>query len=445
MLRGARARLASAARGRTARASSWAFIGQVAGIFASMANFLLLARLIGPTDYGLVAAAWALVLTLGPILTFGAERLVVRDVSALGRDEATALSAALLTVLVGTTLAGLVIVVLHPLLLPQVPFLLLVSLAVADIAGVAVWACLTALCLATGHARASGVLAVTVAISKIAAVVTFAVVDGEDPVVWALLYAGFSTAVLLLQLVWALRRFGRPVVKGYRFLPRAREGFTYSANQAASRVQNDSDKVVLVRAGYVEDAGLYSLAYRLATTAYMPVLAVLGASFHRFFAVGAAGGLSATTGLARRLAVPLGAYCVLVALVLVFAAPLVPVLVGDDYRGSVTLLMVLSVLPLLRMGQALTGDALTGSGRQKTRTRCSIGSAGLNLVLNVTLIPSYGVVAALFSTLVSEVAALVLLSLAVRRHRRGGAVAGPGVPAGADPDGEPVQAADRSQ
>lgn len=413
-----RTRLTAVAQGRAARAGKWALIGQAAGIAASLANFLLLARLIGPADYGLVAAAWALVLTLGPILTFGADRLVVRDISGAGRDPAQALTASLLTVLGGTGLAAVVIVVLHPLVLPQVPFVLLACLAVADIASVAVAGCLLALCFATGIPRAGGVLTIAVALGKIGAVVAFAVLDGEDPVVWALLYASFSVALVVLELAWAFRRFGRPVRGDYRFLPRAREGLAYSGNQAATMVQNDSDKIVLVRSGYAEEAGLYSVAYRLAATAYMPVLAVLQSTYPKFFAVGAEGGLAATWAFARRLALPLLAYGVFAAVALVVVAPLVPVLVGEQYRGSVPLLMALSVLPLLRVGQVLAGDALTGAGRQGTRTACFVGSAALNLALNVAFIPQYGVAAALGATFAAELTALVLIHTALRRHRR---------------------------
>lgn len=413
-----RARVAALAGGHAVRAGKWALIGQAAGIAASLANFLLLARLIGPADYGLVAAAWALVLTLGPILTFGADRLVVRDISGSGRDPAEALTASLLTVLGGTGVAAVVIVVLHPLVLPQVPFLLLASIAVADISSVAVAACLLSLCFATGIPRAGGLLTIGVALGKISAVVAFALLDGEDPVVWALLYAGFSLGLVVVELTWAFRRFGRPVRGDYRFLPRAREGLAYSGNQAATMVQNDSDKIVLVRSGYAEETGLYSVAYRLATTAYMPVLAVLTSTYPKFFAVGASGGLTATAALARRLALPLLAYGVVVAVALVVVAPLVPVLVGEQYRGSVPLLMALSVLPLLRVGQVLAGDALTGAGRQGTRTRCFAGSAALNLALNLAFTPQYGVAAALAATFAAELTALVLVHAALRRHRR---------------------------
>jgi O-antigen/teichoic acid export membrane protein len=399
----------------SARLGGYSLVAQVAGLVAGTANFLLLARSLGPADYGVIAGAWALILATAPIAMLGAEALVTRDVAGLGRRPAQALGAGLATVGLGSSVGLLLLVGLHPFLLPQVPIELIVGLAVADIFCLGATGCLAALLFAIDSARAVAVVAVVNSGAKLGAVVVFALLGGNDPVQWAALYAAFSVAAALLQFGWAARRYGRPVLGGHGLLGRARTGLSYSVNSAGIILMTDSDKTLLVRNGFSTEAGVYGVAYRLSTMAALPVTAVLHATFPRFFSIGETGGLRATTAFARKLAVPLAAYGVFAGVALLVVAPLVPLVVGEEYRPSVPLLMVLAGLPLLRTLESLPSDALTGAGRQSTRTACVMAAAAVNVVLNLLLIPHHGVKAAVATTLLSEVLFLALVTLAVRK------------------------------
>lgn len=397
------------------RSSSWALLGQVSVALASLANFLLLARLVGPADYGLISGALALVLTVGPISAVGADKLVIRDIAREPASAPRVLTYALATVATGAviTIAGLV--VLHPIVLPQVPLTLLVSLALAEVLGNSVMICCSGSQFAADNGRAGGITMAVSSAAKITAVVAFALTGASDPVRWGLYYAGLSLLAAAAEAVWAYSRFGRPTLEGYRPLARAKEGAPYSANVASTIAQNDVDKTILVRSGFSEEAGLYSVAYRLATMAWLPVLAVLQAMQPRFFSTGGEGGLSATAQLARQLFKPLAAYGVFAAVVLVAAAPLIPVLVGEQYRGSVTLLMLLAPLALFKVSQYLPSEALTGAGKQPVRTACIAVSMGVNLTIGVAFIPRYGVAAALVGTFIAELLYAALATLALRR------------------------------
>ncbi len=398
----------------SARLGGYSLVAQVAGLVAGTANFLLLARSLGPADYGVIAGAWALILATSPIAMLGAEALVTRDVAGLGRRPAQALGAGLATVGLGSSVGLLLLVGLHPFLLPQVPVELIVGLAIADIFCLGATGCLAALLFAIDSARAVAAVAVVNSGAKLGAVVVFALLGGSDPVQWAALYAAFSVVATLLQFGWAARRYGRPVLGGHGLLARARAGLSYSVNSAGIILMTDSDKTLLVRNGFAADAGVYGVAYRLSTMAALPVTAVLHATFPRFFAIGETGGLRATAAFARKLAVPMVAYGVFAGVALVVVAPLVPLVVGEEYRPSVPLLMVLAGLPLLRTLESLPSDALTGAGRQSTRTACVVVAAAVNIVLNLVLIPYHGVKAAVATTLLSELVYLALVSMAVR-------------------------------
>ncbi|MCI2238420.1 polysaccharide biosynthesis C-terminal domain-containing protein [Paenibacillus sp. TRM 82003] len=425
-------------RGST-RATSWSMLGQLTAILSSTANFLLLARVVGPQQYGLIAGAWALVLAVAPVAALGSDRLIVRDVSAGATAPSRALGHALVTAATGWAVVVGGLLALHSMLLPQTPIALIAYLAVADIVALQTVTIITALCFATRNARAAGICTITVHLTKLLAVVVFVLTGGDDPVRWAMTYAVLSVLSTAVQLGFAVRRFGRPSARGFHPLRRAREGLPYSGNVVATVVQNDADKTLLVRHGLVVEAGHYSVAYRLASMAYLPVLAVLQAAFPRFFALGGEGGLPATTALARRMALPLLAYAGVAALGLAVCAPVVPVLIGEEYRDSVGLLTLLAPLVVVKVVQSLAGDALTGAGRQHTRTVCVGTAAAVNVAVNLVLIPTMGLTGALVATFTAEVLQAALLLLSIRtglRRARGAPQPGPRQPAGsatADP------------
>lgn len=395
-------------------------MSQLAAMVASTANFLLLARIVGPESYGLIAATWALVLGVAPLALLGSDRLIVRDVTASTDSDLlrTSLGAGLLTTVAGGALMVLALSALHAVLLPQVPLALLLALGLADIIALGTTNCLTSLCFAARDARAGSLLSVSTSTTRVLVVVVFSLGGTADPVRWGVTYACLSGVAALVQTLWAVRRFGRPSLAGYRAIRRARDGLPYSADAVVAIIRNDADKFLLVRAGFVVEAGVYSIAYRLSSIAYLPALAVLQASFPRFFALGAQGGLPATAAHANKLVRPLAAYGLLAAVALVSAAPLIPRLVGEAYRDAVPLLMLLAPLTLFKVVQSVLGDALTGAGRQPTRTACMAIAASVNVALNVALIPSFGLRGALTATFVAEALLVLVYVAALQRGLR---------------------------
>lgn len=413
-----RARLAAALAGRSGRSSAWSLLGQIAALVSSTANFVVLARLLGPSNYGLIAGALGLVYTIGPFAALGADKLVFRDIAGGRTSTAGAVTAALATQSAGALAATVLMVALHGLLLPQVPLTLLVALAVGElIASSAVNVCAGTF-LATGAARAAGVTMCLNSAAKFAAVVVFALLGSTDPSVWAAFFCGSAMLTAVGSVAYVYSKVGRPVMENYSFLSRAKEGLPFSVNITAAVAQNDFDKVLLVRAGLTDQAGLYTVAYRLVNIAMAPVNAVLIGVYVRLFELGAEGGIVATSRFARRLLLPLMGYAVVAGLLLAVTSPLVPVMLGPEYDGTVPLLIALAPLVLLKVLQNVPSEALTGAGHQPARTVCAGLSASLNAGLCVLLIPRFGVQGALVATYVAESVGAVLIFYAVRRARQ---------------------------
>jgi O-antigen/teichoic acid export membrane protein len=175
---------------------------------------------------------------------------------------------------------------------------------------------------------------------------------------------------------------------------------------------------MLFRLTTPDATGVYTAAYRVVDMAFIPMRAVLAAAYPRFFASGA-GGLAGALALTRHLAVPSAAYAVAASLALLLGAPLLPVLLGESYAGSVGVLRALAVLPLLKVAHHLAADTLTGAGHQGARSAWQVAVAVVNVAANLVLIPAYGVSGAVASSIACDGLLAVALWAVVARRVRG--------------------------
>ncbi len=117
---------------------------------------------------------------------------------------------------------------------------------------------------------------------------------------WAFgsLAVSFCSACLAFAIV--TRFFGLPSFSPSLFIRHSGEGFVYAISGSTTMVYNDIDKVVLSHFGMNRANGIYSMAYRLVNIGTMPISALVGAAFPRFFREGAKG-IAATVPMARAL------------------------------------------------------------------------------------------------------------------------------------------------
>jgi O-antigen/teichoic acid export membrane protein len=107
-------------------------------------------------------------------------------------------------------------------------------------------------------------------------------------------------------------------------------------------------------------------------------------------------------------------YGLVFAAALFVCAPLVTVLLGDDYDGTVTMLRVLSPLVAVRACAEFPLNGLLGLGKLGVRTATIAGAAVSALALYLLLIPALGWQGAVIGTYASE----VLLGIVAWRRRR---------------------------
>lgn len=365
--------------------------------------FILIARALGAGQYGAFVGVVALVAILSPFSPLGTGQILVRNVA---RDRKTLNyswgNALWMTGLSGSVLLVTALLLAKLVLAERIPLTLvfLVGLselllsAVSGIAGLAFQA------VEQLH-RTAQVQVVLTAARALAAVVLVLSIRHPTALSWGFFYCASSAVGALYAIALVSSRLGWPQLSLHRLRSDLLEGFYFAISLSSQSIYNNIDKTMLVRLATFGAAGIYAAAYRLVDLSFQPVSALLASTYPRFFQHGTQG-LQGTKRLARRF-LPLAAgYALLAGVVLVLAAPMLPIFLGHDFIESVLALRWLSPLVLFRAVHYFLADTLTGAGFQGLRSAIQILIAGLNVCLNFWLIPLYSWKGAAWASLGSD-------------------------------------------
>jgi O-antigen/teichoic acid export membrane protein len=91
-------------------------------------------------------------------------------------------------------------------------------------------------------------------------------------------------------------------------------------------------------------------------------------------------------------------------------------LFGPQYEHSIAALRILSFLIVFSYLNGLAGYFLISTNRQALTAKIMATTAGINVFLNIILIPRYSYIGAAYATVVSEILFLILFFLSARRE-----------------------------
>lgn len=410
------------AGGRLVRNTGIALGGQIGRVLLQGAYFVVVARVLGVSGFGAFAGTVALVALVAPFGSLGAINLMISNIvtepSSAARQFATAVA---VTAASGVVFAAALSGVAQWVAPVGVAWWMVLCVAGGDMLGTRLLELAGAVHQAQDRMEQVAVLPLLLHSARLAAVLALAALASTpDLGTWSVLYLIASLVVTVPVLLVTRARVGGGRPDWAQYAVQWRQGVLFAVSFSAQSVYNDIDKAMLGRLATLEATGIYTAAYRLVDLAYVPMRALLAASYARFFREGA-GGLRATVAFSRRLAKPGLGYCLFASVALLAGADVVPVLLGDEYADAVTALRWLSIIPLLKGVHYLAADALTGAGQQGARTAFQIGVAVLNVGLNLWLIPRYSYAGAIAASLVCDLALGISLwgLVATRLRRRG--------------------------
>jgi O-antigen/teichoic acid export membrane protein len=399
---------------RLARNTAWMITGQGMRLVIQAAYFIEIARSLGVSNYGAFVGVVALVGVVYPFASLGGGNLLVKNVARDTKLFASYWGRALtLTACSGTILFLAVCMVSHFVLPPSIPRLLVAMVAAADIFGLSVITLSAQAFQAFERLRWTATLNVMMSGGRLAgALILIAIQPHPSALLWSYLYFGSTAVVAVVACILVCKQLGLPKFSWPQSAAEMREGFYFSASQTSQTVYNDIDKTMLARLSTLEATGIYGAAYRIIDVSFVPVSALLWASYPSFFRAGSRG-ISASLSYAKPLLLRALTYAGVVCFALLLAAGIVPRILGPEYRSTAEALRWLSVLPVLKAVHYFLSDTLTGAGHQGLRTSLQAGVAVFNVLLNLWIIPAYSWRGAAWSSIASDGALALSVAVAV--------------------------------
>lgn len=382
--------------------ASWMMVGQGFSVVTQAVYFAILARLLGAVEYGTFVGAFAFTSIAAQFSTLGSGTVFLRYVSgnraAYSRYWGNVLT---ITFVVGGALVAILYVTGRAVLNPASASLVLLA-AIAN-------------CLCSQLTTETGRVFQTFEQMRVTAIVNMltntvrALTAGGMLLVlhhasawqWAVASTIVSAVAALVAVGRVTWSFGWPKIFPIMFPKHGLEGFEYSLATSTSTIYNDLDKTLLSHFEMNLANGIYTVAYRVIDIASLPILSIRDAAMPRLFASGRSG-MMATALLSRKLmnrTLPLG---IAMSVAVFLVAPVLPMIVGHGFTGSVAALRWLCLIPFFRSIHQMTGSAMTASGHQRYRTIAQVAAAGLNCAMNLLLIPQYGWLGAAWTSLVTD-------------------------------------------
>lgn len=378
------------------------------------AYFLLVARAMGTEQYGLFASTTALIAILAPYASWGSGNILVmhvsRNVNRFGEYWGAALAATLFSSLLLTAIAVLSARVLFA---QSFDIWLVLSVAISEL----LFARIITICgqafQAIQKLSATAQIYVIYSTFRLVSAILFISSGLEFSARnWSIFFLLSSILGVIPSLLWVYRSIGWGKLSLAPMRSEFKEGFYFSLSLSSQGIYNDIDKALLARMTGLEVAGFYAAAYRIVDVAFVPITALLHSTYSHFFKRGESG-LANTKKFALRLLPWALLYAMLAGAFLVFAAPLLPLLLGHSYQNSSIVLVWLVPLIPLRVSHYLAADSLTGAGFQSIRSKFQLIVSGTNLLLNLWAIPQWGWAGAVFTSWVSDGLLAALLWITV--------------------------------
>lgn len=404
----------------------------VAANAAQLLTFAILARSLGPSQFGLFVQFTAVTSIAIHLCGLGASDCLVRRVAQQPSMYPIMLGHNLL--LIGATGAALVALGLAVLprwiaLTPDAYGNLMATglLLVTNI--VLVRVILLAEQIFIAHSRLADANRAVVGYAGARTITTalacfvFGVTTVEGWAAWQ--FAG-NAVVVLWYALW-LRRLGAP-----RFVLARDEiwlGVLFSSQFLARAVRQNSDLFIIGLVSSIEVVGSYGVARRIMDSSYLSIEAMNRMVYPKIAAASVGGVHHAMPGAMRILvaAVGVGTFT---ALGIFVAAPYLPYLFGHEYTSLVTFVRIMSGMAILIAIWAVAMDVLGASGHQGPRATIvnSVNLLGAGLVAWATWkAPPMGTLAALYVIEIGTVAATwaTLIHIARRSEQRAAAASAP--------------------
>lgn len=362
---------------------------------------ITLARLLGVLGYGRFIAALAVASFFVPLAGLGLQGVLLRELARAPNRLPEQLGQALRLWWRSTTVFGILgIGVAFAALPQQIPELALFVFVPAEIASGSLVDLLARIEQSQHRVSRFGAMTAGLVLVRLLAVVIYSVWHGTSVEGWMWAYAVGSASYAATLLAWAWRTY-QPCSPRRIEYALAREGLPFAWGALTLRLQAEFNKPVLAQLGYAL-AGNFSVAQRAMDVACLPLTAMQEALWPRLYAsTNPFGRMLFTAAVLLFLALSGG-------VILYFAAPLLPRLLGDGFGNTVQLLRWLAWLPALQVVRNVASFHVVAIRRTTALAWAYAAGAVTSVVATTILTIRHGLAGAAVALYLSECAMIVM-------------------------------------
>lgn len=408
------------------RSFGWMLAGQCSVYGLRAVYFIVIARLLGVVQYGVVVGAFALVNVAAQYGRLGTNTVLMRYVAADHKRFAAYWGNLLaVTLTMGVLLIAILRIGAAHVLDPA-------SAAVVVLTAVGSCLCEQLTIGATQAFQAFERMGIAALLGQITplfrtftAIGMFLALHHATAWQWSIASTVASAIATVVAVSVVTIRLGWPQFRPHLAFKHGWEGLEYAFANSTANAYDDIDKTMLSHYGMNAANGIYGMAYRIVDMATVPIDSIQLAAEPRLYRLSSAG-LKNTAALGRRL-MKHGLLISVAAGACMFGfAPAIPLLAGKGFTEGVSALRWLCLIPIMRSVHKTTGSVLTCSGLQRYRTLTQLIAALMNFGLNLWLIPKYGWRGAAWTSLATDgalgIMSLTVLEWALHRPARSGSL-----------------------
>lgn len=176
--------------------------------------------------------------------------------------------------------------------------------------------------------------------------------------------------------------------------------------------------ILMIRSFMDETAvGYYFAVTNILIAMTLPALAIYRIVFPNFISIKQKKGLGEAESFFMKFFYGFFCYALLISLILYFASSeIILILYGVNFESSIPILRICSAAIVFMVLNRLTSTILVALHLEKKLLKANLFGIAINIILNVKLIPLYGIQGAAFATVISE-AFLLLFGCAVLRKK----------------------------
>lgn len=383
---------------------AWLFIDKILRMGVGLLVGVWIARYLGPEKFGQLNYATAITGLLGSIAALGLPGIVVRDIVRKPETANQTIGTAAVLQLIGSLVAYILILTVIGYLRPNDT----IARTITAILGATVLFKASEVVVYWFEAKVQSKFTVWVQNSAfvVFAIIKVLLIYNKAPVmyfIWAMLGEAIVVAVVLL---WVMHAYGISLVLLSVSVERAKEllkdSWPLILSGISIMIYMRIDQIMLGQMIGVEAAGIYSAATRISEVWYFIPMAIVASMFPNIIEAKKNNEQEYYRRLQRLYDLMAGISVVASLLITLVATPVIRMLYGEAYLEA-GLVLSIHIWASVFVFLGVAGEKwFLAENMQKIALQRSIVGAVSSVVLNLVLIPRYGVVGAAISLVISQ-------------------------------------------